>query len=560
MNQFPCSHTPDNHFQPSTKTQVYIPPILRTQANLARRFVITLLFLTFVWLGLIPDIALAQTTTAPTPEITLQRGKSSTPGVKSSIQPYLDQVIKNLTEFRLNNGMKFIVLERHQAPVVSFLTYADVGGVDEPDGKTGVAHFLEHLAFKGTTRIGTKDYQAEKILLERLEQLDEQIQAAKANGKQDEVTKLQTTFKQVESQAATFVKQNELGQIVQQAGGVGLNATTSAEATRYFYSFPANKLELWMSLESERFLDPVIRREFYKERDVILEERRMRVDNSPIGLMVEKFIDTAFKVHPYRRPVIGYDNDIRNLTPKDVQTFFETHYVPSNITIAVVGDVNPTEVKRLAQIYFGRYQAKPKYQAKIPTEPQQTQTREVTVELPSQPWYLEGYHRPAVTHPDNAVYDIIGSLLSNGRTSRLYKSLVEQQRLALNAQGFSGFPGDKYPNLMLFYALTAPGRTVDEVGAGLRQEIEKLKTEPVTASELERVKTQARAGLLRSLDSNMGMAQQLLEYQVKTGSWRNLFQQLDDIAAVTPADIQRVAKATFTPENRTIGKLLAKQG
>ncbi|WP_082803808.1 pitrilysin family protein [Anabaena sp. 4-3] len=560
MNQFPCSHTPDNHFQPSTKTQVYIPPILRTQANLARRFVITLLFLTFVWLGLIPDIALAQTTTAPTPEITLQRGKSSTPGVKSSIQPYLDQVIKNLTEFRLNNGMKFIVLERHQAPVVSFLTYADVGGVDEPDGKTGVAHFLEHLAFKGTTRIGTKDYQAEKILLERLEQLDEQIQAAKANGKQDEVTKLQTTFKQVQSQAATFVKQNELGQIVQQAGGVGLNATTSAEATRYFYSFPANKLELWMSLESERFLDPVIRREFYKERDVILEERRMRVDNSPIGLMVEKFIDTAFKVHPYRRPVIGYDNDIRNLTPKDVQTFFETHYVPSNITIAVVGDVNPTEVKRLAQIYFGRYQAKPKYQAKIPTEPQQTQTREVTVELPSQPWYLEGYHRPAVTHPDNAVYDIIGSLLSNGRTSRLYKSLVEQQRLALNAQGFSGFPGDKYPNLMLFYALTAPGRTVDEVGAGLRQEIEKLKTEPVTASELERVKTQARAGLLRSLDSNMGMAQQLLEYQVKTGSWRNLFQQLDDIAAVTPADIQRVAKATFTPENRTIGKLLAKQG
>lgn len=559
MNQFRCSHIPDHDFQSSMKDQVYIPPILRTQGNIVRRFVITLLLLTFVCWGLVPEMALAQTQTTPVPQTSLQPSKPSTPGVTSSIQPYLDQVIKNLTEFRLSNGLKFIVLERHQAPVVSFLTYADVGGVDEPDGRTGVAHFLEHLAFKGTTRIGTKDYQAEKVLLERLEQLDAQIQTAKATGKQDEVTRLQADFQRVEAEAAKLVKQNELGQIVQQAGGVGLNATTSAEATRYFYSFPSNKLELWMSLESERFLDPVIRREFYKERDVILEERRSRVDNSPIGMMVERFIDTAFKVHPYRRPVIGYDEDIRNLTPKDVQTFFETHYVPSNITIAVVGDVNPTEVKRLAQTYFGRYQVRPKAQSKIPTEPKQTQTREVTVELPSQPWYLEGYHRPAVTHPDNAVYNIIGSLLSNGRTSRLYKSLVEQQRLALNAQGFSGFPGNKYPNLMLFYALTAPGRTVDDVAVGLRQEIDKLKTEPVATSELERVKTQARASLLRSLDSNMGMAQQLLEYEVKTGSWRNLFKQLDDIVAVTPADIQRVAKATFTSENRTIGKLLPKQ-
>ncbi len=376
-------------------------------------------------------------------------------------------------------------------------------------------------------------------LKQRKPRLDAQIKTAKANGKKNEVAQLEAEFQQVEAQAAKLVKQNELGQIVEQAGGVGLNANTSTEATRYLYSFPANKLELWMSLESERFLDPVIRREFYKERDVILEERRMRVDNSPIGMMVEKFIDTAYKVHPYRRPVIGYDEDIRNLTPEDVQKFFDAHYVPSNLTIAIVGDVNPAE--------------------QIPVEPPQKQTREVTLQLPSQPWYLEGYHRPAVTHPDNAVYEIIGSLLSNGRTSRLYKSLVERQRLALNAQGFSGFPGDKYPNLMLFYALTAPGHTVDELAVALRQEIDKLKTEPVAAVDLERVKTQARAGLLRTLASNMGMAQQLLEYEVKTGSWQNLFKQLDDISAVTTADIVRVAKETFTPKNRTIGKLLSKE-
>ncbi|WP_238553687.1 M16 family metallopeptidase [Fortiea contorta] len=505
------------------------------------------------WWGLLPGVALAQTQTAPPPS----RIQSPAP---TSIQPYLDRVIKQLTEFRLDNGLKFIVLERHQAPVVSFLTYADVGGVDEPDGKTGVAHFLEHLAFKGTTRIGTTDYRAEKPLLERLERLDGEIRAAKANGQQQQLAQLQQEFKKVEAQAVKLVKQNELGQIVEQAGGVGLNANTSTEATRYLYSFPANKLELWMSLESDRFLDPVMRREFYKEKDVILEERRMRVDNSPIGMMVERFIDTAYKVHPYRRPVIGYDEDIRNLTPADVQKFFETYYVPSNLAIAIVGDVNPAEVQRLAKVYFGRYPAKPKPQAKITAEPKQTQTRSVTLELPSQPWYLEGYHRPAVNHPDNAVYEIIGSLLSDGRTSRLYKSLVEKQRLALSAQGFSGFPGQKYPNQMLFYALTAPNHTVDELAGALRTEIDKLKTEAVTVSELQRVKTQARAGLLRSLDSNMGMAQELLEYEVKTGSWRNLFKQLNQIAAVTPADIQRVAQATFTPENRTIGKLLSKQG
>ncbi len=467
--------------------------------------------------------------------------------------------MQRVTEFRLANGIKFIVLEQHRAPVVSFLTYADVGGADEPDGKTGVAHFLEHLAFKGTTRIGSKNYEAEKPLLDRLDRLDAQIRAAKATGKQAEVAQLQAEFQKVEAEAASYVKQNELGQIVEQAGGVGLNANTSTDATRYFYSFPANKLELWMSLESERFLEPVFR-EFYKEKQVILEERRLRTDNSPIGQMMEAFSDVAFKVHPYRRPVIGYDEDIRNLTREDVQQFFDTHYIPSKLTMAVVGDVKPAEVKRLAEIYFGRYQAKPAAANQIPPEPKQTETREVTLSLPSQPWYLEGYHRPAMNHPDHVVYELIGSILSDGRTSRLYKSLVVEKQLALGAQGFSGYPGDKYPNLMLFYALTAPGHSVDEVATALRAEIDRLKTEPVSPQELQRVKTQARAGLLRSLNSNSGMAELLLEYEVKTGSWKNLFQQLDAIANISPADIQRVANATFQPSNRTIGRLLPKQG
>jgi predicted Zn-dependent peptidase len=472
---------------------------------------------------------------------------------------YLEQVIERVTEFRLDNGLKFIILENHDAPVVSFVTYADVGGANEPDGKTGIAHFLEHLAFKGTPEIGTTNYAAEKPLLERLDELAGRIQAAKAGGKQAEVAKLEQEFAQVEGKALQYVKQNEFGQIVEAAGGVGLNAQTSADATVYFYSFPANKLELWMSLESERFLEPVFR-EFYTEQQVILEERRMRTDNNPIGRMVEAFLATAFSQHPYQRPVIGYDSDIRNLTREDVEQFFETYYGPDNLTVAIAGDVNPAEVKRLAQIYFGRYPAKPNPPQVGKLEPPQRQTKEVTLKLPSQPWYFEGYHRPALNHPDNATYEVIAALMSEGRTSRLYKSLVETKQLALAAQGFNGFPGDKYPNLMLFYAMTAPQSSVDSVAKALQEEIERLKTEPVSEKELERVKHQLRADLLRALDSNLGMARLLVEYEVKTGNWQNLFQQLEAIAAVTPADIQRVARQTFTPENRTIGRILPVDG
>lgn len=469
----------------------------------------------------------------------------------------IERIENEIREFTLDNGLKFIVRERHQAPIISFITYVNVGGVDEAVGKTGVAHYLEHLAFKGTTRIGTKYYAAEKHLLNKLDRLFEQMKSAQKAGEAAKIASLQDEFDRVRSEASSYVKQNEFGQIIDRAGGVGLNATTSADATRYFFSLPSNKLELWMSLESERFGDPVFR-EFFAEKEVILEERRLRVENSALGKMIEAFQDAAFQAHPYRRPIIGYEEDIRNLTRQDVKEFFTTHYVPRNMTVGIVGDVKLAEVKRLAELYFGSYQDKPLPENQIPVEPPQTQTKEVTVEFPAQPLYLEGYHRPAMKHPDNVVYEMIASILSDGRTSRLYKSLVEKQQVALGAAGESGFPGNKYPNLMLFYALTAPGRTVEEVAAALQTEITRLKTEPVSQTELDRVKTQARAGLLRAIGSNSGLASLLVEYEAKTGSWRNLFREIDLIAKVTAADIQRVAQATFTPENRTVGRLLPK--
>lgn len=472
-----------------------------------------------------------------------------------SIQPYLDRVADAVTEFTLANGMKFIVLERPQAPVVSFMIYANVGAVNEDDGKTGVAHYLEHLAFKGTTAIGTTNYTAEKALFDQMDTVFAQLKAAEREGDEAVVAQLQAELAALQQEAASYVEQNKYGQIIEQAGGVGLNATTSADATRYFYSLPSNKLELWMSLESERFLDPVFR-EFFEEKQVILEERRMRVDNSPIGKMIEEFLLASFDTHPYRRPIIGYEEDLYNATRQDIQDFYDTYYGPGNLTAVVVGDVDPTQVQTFAETYFGRYQPRPAPAAVEITEPSQTEAREFILELDSEPWYLEGYHRPGITHPDHVIYGMIDSLLAVGRTSRLYKTVVNDAQVALDIGSLNGFPGDKYENIFLLYGLTAPGHTPEDIAGLFAQELQRLQQEPVSQQELERVKTQARAGLLRSLDSNSGMAALLAEYEAKTGSWRNVFKDLEAIDAVTAADVQRVAQQLFRENNRTVGKLV----
>jgi predicted Zn-dependent peptidase len=521
-----------------------------------RRLVLSGVLIALAWLGF-PSAAFARSapvaTDAQPAEIQVANAQL---GHAKSIQPYLDRVAGEITEFKLNNGMKFIVMERHEAPVVSFMLYANVGAAAEEDGKTGIAHYLEHLAFKGTTRIGTRDYPAEKQVLDQLDRVFDELLAAQAAGDEAKAAQLEQQLKTLQEQAASYVDQNKLGQIIEQAGGRGLNATTSADATRYFYSLPSNKLELWMSLESERFLDPVFR-EFYEEKEVILEERRMRVDNSPIGRLVEVFLENSFEKNPYRRPVIGYQEDLRVATRKDIAAFFQTYYGPTNLIAAVVGDVDPMQVKQMAEAYFGRYQSRSHPTELTFTEPVQTAPKTFELTLPTEPWYMEGYHRPSIRHPDHVIYGMIDSLLVGGRTARLYKSLVEQSQVALDVGSANGFPGDRYDNTMMFYGLTAPNHTVDELGTLIQAELKRLQDEPVSEEELDRVKTQARAGLLGALSSNSGMASLLTEYEAKTGNWRSVFKDLQALEAVTAQDVQRVAKATFVPNNRTVGKLLS---
>jgi predicted Zn-dependent peptidase len=338
---------------------------------------------------------------------------------------------------------------------------------------------------------------------------------------------------------------------VERAGGRNLNATTAQDRTVYFFSLPSNEAELWFYLEAQRFADPVLR-EFYQERDVVMEERRLG-DSQPIGRLLEEFQATAYKAHPYHSPVIGHMSDLQSFSREDAVAFFKKYYPPANLISVVAGDVDPKRVRELAQSYFGSITGGPKPEPLHTVEPPQTGERRLTLRLQSQRLFLEGYHKPDLNDPDDAVYLAIGSLLSEGRSSRLYRSLVRDQKTATDAGGFPGFPGQKYPGLFVFYAFPAPGHTNEEVQKGIEMEIERLKGEPISSEELDGVKRRTRANLLRQLDDNSQLAYLLAEAEALRGSWRELFRSVDRINAVTAADIQRVAAATFTFDNRTIG-------
>jgi predicted Zn-dependent peptidase len=462
---------------------------------------------------------------------------------------------KRMTEFTLDNGLKFLVLERHEAPVVSFHIYADVGAVDEVKGITGLAHLFEHMAFKGTKTVGTKDYEAEATAMAKIDELFLALKMERRRGeKADKVRleKLQNQFKEAQEETQEYLVHDEYEEAFSREGSTGFNAGTGQDATQYIVSLPSNKIELWMSMESDRFLNPVLR-EFFKEKDVVMEERRLGTESQPVGRLLEEFLAIAYKAHPYGEPIVGHMSDLETLTRSEAEAFFKKYYLPSNLTVAIVGDVNPQEVRELAQRYFNRIPSGPKPDPVETVEPPQLGQRRVTVQDPAQPFVLIGYHKPNINHPDNAVFDAITEIVGVGRTSRLYKSLVKEKRIAVAASGFPGMPGNKYPSLFLFYAVPARGRTNQECEEAIYAEIDKLKTEPVLPEELEKAKTRSRAGLIRELDSNSGLASLLTFYEVVTGDWRNLFKQLDEIDRVTAEDIQRVAKKYFTTKNQTVG-------
>ncbi len=454
---------------------------------------------------------------------------------------------------RLDNGLTVIVMERPEAPVFSFATIVNVGSAQEVPGITGLAHMFEHMAFKGTTKVGTSNYTAESAALATVEETYAAYDRARrdpVNHDEAKIAALDKAWKAAIDEAQKYVVPNEFSKIVDRAGATGVNAFTNTDETTYFYSLPSNRVELWAYLDSERFLHPVFR-EFYKEREVVHEERRMRTESNPIGRLFEQALAAAFTAHPYGQPVVGWPSDLESFSATDAVAFFKKNYVPANMVVAIVGDVKAAEVMPIIEKYFGRLPKAPAPEPLRTVEPKQTAERSVVLREQAQPIYFEAYHRPAETDPDAPAFDAIEMLLSQGRTSRLYRSLVRDKKLAAVAAGFNGFPGNKYPNLFACVGIPTAGHTASELADPIHSELDRLKSEDVSADELNSIKTRAKATLLRQLDSNNGLALQLATYQTVFGDWRELFREVDRIDKVTPADIRRVANATFVPSNRT---------
>jgi predicted Zn-dependent peptidase len=462
---------------------------------------------------------------------------------------------KRVTVKKLDNGLTIVICERPEAPVFSFFTHVDTGSVQEPTGQTGLAHMFEHMAFKGTHNIGTTDWPAEKVALEKVEttyaayirQRDQRV-----NRDQQKLKELQQAWTDAVKDANQYVIPNQYPQLLEANGAEGLNAYTNEDETAYFYSFPENRLELWAYLESERFLEPVMR-EFYKERNVVTEERRMRTDSDPNGRLLEQFTAAAFTAHPYHHPTLGWPADLNTFSATDAKNFFDKYYIPSNMVVTVVGDVKASEALPIIEKYFNRLPSHPQPDERTTDEPPQNSERRVLLTAAAQPYYIEGYHRPDYRSPDDAVYDALEDLLSNGRTSRLYRALVQQQKIAAYAAGFTGYPGNKYPHLFGFFAYPLPGHTPDDMAPAIHKEIDRLKNEDISDEELQMIKTRAKANLIRSLGNNEGLAQNLSLYQSRYDDWRELFRSVDRIDKVSKADIRRVANQTFTDNNRTVG-------
>ncbi len=457
----------------------------------------------------------------------------------------------------LPNGLTLVLCRRPDAPVFSYTTFIDAGDVNDPSGESGLAHMFEHLAFKGTTQIGTKDYPVEKVALAKVEAANEAYEAEflkPGGGDPQKLADLKKAFLAAQADAEKYVIPNQFTEVAEANGAHGLNAETALDDTQYFWSMPQNRLELWAWMESSRLAD-VVPREFYKERDVVMEERRMRVDSDPIGNLIEQFLATAYVAHNYGRSDIGWPSEVGQITATEAMAFHKKYYIGGNIVVAIVGDVDAQTELPVLEKYFSRVPGGPKPEEMTTVEPTQLAEKSVVIREQTQPFYIEGYHRPNYRDPDDAVYDAISDILSNGRVSRLYRSMVEQQQIAAEAAGFSPFPGEKYPSLFAFYAYPVPGHTPAEMRDAIHKEIEKLKSTDVTDEELQMYKTRARADLLRGLADNQGLSNSLAEYQARYGDWRELFLQLDRVDKVTKADIRRVANQVFIASNRTSAEI-----
>ncbi len=466
---------------------------------------------------------------------------------------------EKVREHTLANGLKLLVVERTDSPTFAAYITIGVGSVHETNHSRGVAHLLEHMLFKGTKTLGTTDFVKEKPLLEEIERVGSELDSLKNRKDADpqKLLELRQELEQLQGQHKQYVVKDEFSRIYAENGGVGYNAFTSKDQTTYLISLPANKLELWAAIEADRMKNPVLR-EFYTEREVIKEERRRSYESSPRGLIYENLMANAFTVHPYRNPIIGWQSDIDNLTLAETREFLQKYYAPVNTVIALVGDLSFEKAVAMVEGYFGDIPPGTPVPEVVEVEPQQRGEKRIGISFDAEPQLSIAYHKPTLPSRDDYIFDLIDVIIGDGRTSRLYKSIVTEKQLATSISTY-GAPGSRYDNLWVINAVPRHPHTAAEVEAAVYQELERLASEPVAPRELEKARNRLRTDRLRYLHGNGGLARMLTNYQTLAGDWRYLTTYDAAVAKISAEDIMQTAEKYLVQANRTVA-VLAKEG
>lgn len=476
------------------------------------------------------------------------------PGEQKSPLAALEENVRTKT---LHNGATVIAYNRGYSPTLALTISFKVGSVDESYRTAGAAHMLEHMLFKGTDKIGTKDYAREKKILDQIEKIGDGIDRLKMSNPADRrISPLEKQLKKLQDEAAKYIVSSPYDSIYTSIGAVGFNASTSRDRTSYYIELPASRLETWAELESERLRNPVMR-EFYQERRTVVEERLMRYDSKGVESLVERFIATAFMAHPYRHPVIGWASNVGFLSLRDVRAFYNEHYIPSLMTITVVGKQNPDNTNAVVEKYFGTLPARNEKNAIIVTEPRSRGERRFEMQFDANPYIIIGWNKPTYPSRDDYICDIVAALLADGKTSRLYRALVLQKQLAASVDAWNGFPGARYDNLFVIAAAPKHPHTAQEVEQAVYEEIARLKVD-LTQSEIRKVVNKAESSMVFDLDSNRGLANTLGYYQTVFGDWRYVARYLAEIETVTVQDVYGVLDRYFTKQNRTVGVLVSR--
>lgn len=459
----------------------------------------------------------------------------------------------------LANGMTFLFLERRQSPTVAFVVHYPVGSANERPGRTGTAHMLEHLLFKGSREIGTRNWPAELVLMNKIDQTRDSLLAEIDARFPDSARaqRLEISIAKLEDEARIHIIPNEFDQIFSSAGARSLNATTSHDATRYFVELPANRAELWFALESDRAANPVFR-EFFTELAVVREERRMRLEASPGGVIEAALLAAAFQEHPYGIPVAGRASDLDRLSRPRVEDFHRAHYGAQNAVVAVVGDVDATQAASWAEEYFREIPAGPPAPPAPMPEPEQTRERRVVVEFDAEPRLAVAWKAPPQSHADAPALSVLAAVLTGGRTTRLYRRLVAGDRSALHVSARLG-PGSAHPGLFIVSAVPRAPHAPADLEHAVYEEIDRLKAAPPEPAALAKIRNQLNAGEYRRLSSNLELALQLAESEAMLGDWRRTFRWSGRIGRVAPADVQRVAARYLVESRRTVATMVRKR-